>query len=264
MAKAHKFSASQVVVFPNVLKRQETIEPKIPGSAAPPPPPVSACMRVEIALPIAIRMDAMVIPCSRNSQCGVFMEEPPECLTASVDLGPEGCSVRGQGFEPCLFFKLDVREYTLELFDSVSNLSLHCSVLCFHQFSMLPGEVSFDLGFSVVDTRQLCQVVCQLISHSRHWLFKPSQLSSGLGDPRVDWLIINRRPGGLNLFCATTCAVGYAGEVLEFDVFKAAREGFIRLLECLYSGATYTFPRVTSKSQRSPQCICTTHSVPGG
>ena len=44
------------------------------------------------------------------SQCGVFMEEPPECLTDSVDLGPEGCSVHGEGFEPCLSFKLDVRE----------------------------------------------------------------------------------------------------------------------------------------------------------
>ena len=52
------------------------------------------------------------------------MEELPECLTDSVYLGTEGCPVRGEGFEPCLSFKLDVREYTLELFDSVSNLSL--------------------------------------------------------------------------------------------------------------------------------------------
>ena len=57
------------------------------------------------------------------SQCGVLMEEPPECLTDSVDLGPEGCYVHGEGLEPCLYFKLDVREYTLELSDSVSNLS---------------------------------------------------------------------------------------------------------------------------------------------
>ena len=68
------------------------------------------------------------------SQCGVFMEEPPECLTDSVDLGPESCSVCGEGFEPCLSFKLDVGEYTLELSDSVSNLSLHFSVVCFRQF----------------------------------------------------------------------------------------------------------------------------------
>ena len=73
------------------------------------------------------------------------MEEPPECLTDSVDLGPEGCSVRGEGLEPCLSFKLDVREYTLELSDSVSNLSLHFSVVCFRQFLMLPGEMSFNL-----------------------------------------------------------------------------------------------------------------------
>ena len=83
---------------------------------------------------------------------------------SSVDLGPEGCSVRGEGFEPCLSFKLDVREYTLELSDSVSNLSLHFSVVCFHQFSMLPGEMSFDLGFLVVHTRQLRQVVFQIPS----------------------------------------------------------------------------------------------------
>ena len=44
------------------------------------------------------------------SQCGVFMEEPPECLTDFVDLGPEGYSVRREGFEPCLSLKIDVRE----------------------------------------------------------------------------------------------------------------------------------------------------------
>ena len=103
IAKAHKFSASQVVVFPNVHRSQETIEPMIPGRAAAalhaklprassracrcllthffkpllsgglragagalPPPPVSASTRVEIAMPMAVRIDAMVIPCSRN------------------------------------------------------------------------------------------------------------------------------------------------------------------------------------------------------
>ena len=35
------------------------------------------------------------------------MEEPSECLTDSVDFGPEGCSVRGEGLEPCLSFKLE-------------------------------------------------------------------------------------------------------------------------------------------------------------
>ena len=101
MAKAHKFSASQVAVFPNVFKSQETIEPMIPGRAAAALPaklararpracrcffthsfkpflsgcleagtgalpPVSASTSVEIAMPIAVRIDAMVIPCSRN------------------------------------------------------------------------------------------------------------------------------------------------------------------------------------------------------
>ena len=165
----------------------------------------------------------------------------------------------------CLSSSMSEYKYTLELSDSVLNLSLYFIVVCFRQFSVLPGEVSFDLGFSVVDTRQLCQVVCQLFSHSRHCLFEPSQLSSGLDDPQgVDWLIINRRQGALNLFCALTCAVGYAGEVHEFDVIKVAREGFIRLLECSHSGATQTFPRVTGESQRSPHCICTTHSLPRG
>ena len=103
MTKAHKFSASQVAVFPHVLKSKETIEPLIPGRAAAalpaklararpracrcffthsftpllsgcfgagtgalPPPPVSASTSVETAMPIAVRIDAMVIPCSRN------------------------------------------------------------------------------------------------------------------------------------------------------------------------------------------------------
>ena len=129
---------------------------------------------------------------------------------------------------------------------------------------MLPGEVSFDLGYLVVDTRQLCQVVYQLISHSLHCLFEPSQLSSGLDDPHgVDWLIINRRQGGLNMFCTLTCAVGYAEEVLEFDVIKVAPDGLSACWSA-NSGTTQTFLRVTSESQRSLQCICTTHIVPRG
>ena len=100
MAKAHKFSASQVTVFLSVPKSQETIEPMIPGRAAAafpaklpdglqmffftdsfkpllsdglgagvgafPPPPVSASTMVEIAVLIAVRIDAMVVPCSRK------------------------------------------------------------------------------------------------------------------------------------------------------------------------------------------------------
>ena len=36
------------------------------GAGALPPPPVSASTRVEIARPMAVRIDEMVIPCSRN------------------------------------------------------------------------------------------------------------------------------------------------------------------------------------------------------
>ena len=78
------------------------------------------------------------------SQCGVFMEEPSECLTDSVDLGPEDCSVRGVGFEPCLSFKLDVREYTRKLADSVTNLSLQFSVVCYRYFFDAPGRDVFQ------------------------------------------------------------------------------------------------------------------------
>ena len=103
MAKAHKFSASQVAVFPTVLKSQETTEPMIPGRAAAalpaklararpracrcflptlsnrscqvawepspahfPHPPVSVSTRVVIAMPTAVRINAIVILCSPN------------------------------------------------------------------------------------------------------------------------------------------------------------------------------------------------------
>ena len=63
----------------------------------------------------------------------------------------EGCSVRREGFEPCLSFKLDVREYTLELSDSRPDLPLYFSVIRFHQFSMLHGQVFFNFGFLIID-----------------------------------------------------------------------------------------------------------------
>ena len=58
------------------------------------------------------------------SQCCVLMKGPSECLKDSAYLGPEGCSVRKEGFGPCLYFELDVREYNLELSDSRPNLFL--------------------------------------------------------------------------------------------------------------------------------------------
>ena len=146
------------------------------------------------------------------SQRGVFMEELPECLTDSVDLGTEGCSVNGEGFEPCLSLKLHVREYILELSDSVSNLSLHFSVVCFRKFSVLPGEAlpTSDFRSSI------------LVSFAR--LFANSSLtpviafsspaSSLLAWVTHNWLIIKHRQGALNFFCALTCTVGYAGKVL--------------------------------------------------
>ena len=105
MTKAHTLSASQVAAFPNVLRSQETMDPMIPGrdaaalpaklararlracrcffihSLTPPlsdgfgagdgtgalSPTVSASTSVEIAMPIAVRIDAMVMPCSRKS-----------------------------------------------------------------------------------------------------------------------------------------------------------------------------------------------------
>ena len=159
-------------------------------------------------------------------------------------LGPESCSVCGEGFEPCLSFNIDVGQYTLELSDSVSNILLNFDVACFRQFFTLPGEMFFDLGFFIIDTRELREIIPQLISHSSHCLYEPSKLSFGLGDPRsVDWPIFNCRPGGLDPFYAPTCAVGYAGEVLKFTVCKVrtARKDFICLPERLYSEATQTF-----------------------
>ena len=105
MTKAHKLSASQVAVFPSASRSQETIEPMMPGWAAaalpaklararpracrcffthsltpplsdglgagdgvpPAPPPVRARTSVLIAMPIAVRMLTIVIPCSRKS-----------------------------------------------------------------------------------------------------------------------------------------------------------------------------------------------------
>ena len=154
MAKAHKFSASQASVFPNVLKSQETIEPMILCRAAAALPAKLArarsracgCFFHPLFQTALVRLlgsrhrrtspttgerkhkcrDCLADGCENRcdgnslltkqganalSQCGVFMEEPPECLTDSVDLGMEGCSVRREGFEPCLSLKLDVKEY---------------------------------------------------------------------------------------------------------------------------------------------------------
>ena len=115
------------------------------GDGVPPAPqPVTTRTRVLIAMPTVVRMLAIVIPCSRKrvrirSASVVFMEEPPYGLTNSVDLRPESCSIRGEGFEPRLPFKLDVGELALKLLHSVSNILLNFGVVRFGQFSAFPG-----------------------------------------------------------------------------------------------------------------------------
>ena len=131
------------------------------------------------------------------SQCGVFMEEPPECLTDSVDRGPEGCSVRGKGFEPCRSFKLDVRQYTLELSNSVSNLPMHFSVVCFVSF--LCSRVRC---LSASDFRS--SILVRLFANSffifRHCIFEPSQLSDLGGGRVVRWCWVNFQCRGVLQF----------------------------------------------------------------
>ena len=207
MAKAHKFSASQVAVFPNVLKSQETIEPMIPGRAAAalpaklararlracrcffihsfkllvpgglgagtgalPPPPVSASTSVEIAMPIAVRIDAIVIPCSRKrvrmrsaSVVSSWMSRLHVSQILLIWDRRVALFVERASSLACLLSSMS--ESTLSSFLIRSRISLFISVSSLSvRFRCSRGEVSFDLGFSFVDTRQLCQVVCQLIS----------------------------------------------------------------------------------------------------
>ena len=84
------------------------------------------------------------------SQRLVFMEESPDGLTDSVNLRPESCSVRGDGFEPRLSLELDVGELALQPPDSRPNLFLNFGVVRFGQFSAFPGQVLFDFGSPVV------------------------------------------------------------------------------------------------------------------
>ena len=114
-AAAQRFSASQIVVYPSALRAQETTEPMMPGKAAAalptclaktrpkackcflthsftpplsdgfgagtwvgtlPPPPVSARTIVLTVIPSAVRIDMVVIPCSRKrvrSRCRIVV-----------------------------------------------------------------------------------------------------------------------------------------------------------------------------------------------
>ena len=257
MAKAHIFSASQVAVFPNVLKSQETIEPMIPGRAAAalpaklararpracrcffthsfkpllsdglgagtgalPPPPVSASTSVEIAMPMAVRIDAMVIPCSRNRV---------QMRSASV---VSSWRSRLNVSRILLIWERSVGLFA-ERASSLACISNSMSESTLSSF-LIRSRISLFISVSSVSVSfRCCRARCLSTSDFR------SSILVSLGDPHgVDWLIIDRRQAALNLFCSLTCAVGYAGETLEFDIIKVAREGFIRLLECLYSGAT--------------------------
>ena len=156
------------------------------------------------------------------SQRSVFMKEPSDGLTISVNLGPESCFVREEGFELRLFFKFEVGELALKPFHSISNILLNFGVVRFGQFPTLPGQVLLDFG-----------------SHSRHGLPHPSQISCGLGDPgHVNLRIINGLQCGFDISCSLNDVVGRAGEVLQLDGVNIFREGFLRTQE----GPTASWP----------------------
>ena len=116
MAMAHKFSASQVAVFPKVFKSQETIEPMIPGRAAAALPAKLARARNSFKLPFPHRQSAQhkSRDCHPNirgdglnsdqlfpkeganalSECCILMEDSSQCLADSVNLGLL-CLLRG-------------------------------------------------------------------------------------------------------------------------------------------------------------------------
>ena len=128
------------------------------GDGVPPaPPPVIARTRVLIADCCKDACDRYPLFAEQSSnslsQRLVFMEEPPDGLTNSVDLRPESCSIRREGFEPRLPFKLDVGRLAFKLLHSVLNILLNFGVVRFGQFSAFPGQVLFDFGFPVVDCR---------------------------------------------------------------------------------------------------------------
>ena len=310
MTKTHTLSASQVEAFPNVLRSQETIEPMISGRAAAAlpaklararpracrcfcthsltpslsgglgvgdgtgalHPPVSASMSVEIAMPIAVRIDAMVMPCLRKcsnslGQSLVFMEEPPDGFTNSVELGPESCFVRGEGFEPRLYFKFEVGELALKLFYSISNILLNFGVIRFRQFLALPGKVLLDFGCPVLGILQLRQVVSELISHSSHGPLNSGELSRGLCDPRdVNSRIINGLQCGFDVFYALTWYQPRRRDP-SARLPQCFWEGFLCTLECLHdlSAEPPRCPRsIIREPQRSPQCIGATSPVSSG
>ena len=120
------------------------------------PPPVTAKTRMLIAMPIAVRMLAIVIPCSRKRvpirSVSVLSSWRSRLMVSRILLI---CDRRAALFveraEPRLPFKLDVGEFAFKLLHSVPNILLNFGVVRFGQFSAFPGQVLFDFGFPVVD-----------------------------------------------------------------------------------------------------------------
>ena len=189
MTKAHTLSASQVAAFPNVLKSQETMDPMIPGRAAaalpaklaracpracscfltdsltqplsgglgagdgvtPASPPVRARTRVLIAMPIAVRMLTIVIPCSRKSlrmrSASVVSSWRSRLMVSRILLIWDR-----RGLRASLVARARCRRPRPEAFPfDLSNILLNFGVVRFCLFSTLPGQVLFDFGLPVVD-----------------------------------------------------------------------------------------------------------------
>ena len=165
-------------------------------------PPVSASTSVEIAMPIAVRIDAMVIPCSRNRmrmRSASVVSSWRSRLNVSRILLIWDRRV-------ALFVK---RASSLACLSSSMSASTLSSFLIRSRISLFISVSSVSVSFrcsrarclSTSDFRSSILVSFARLfansSHSRHCLFEPSQLSSGLGDPHgVDWLIINRSSSG--------------------------------------------------------------------
>ena len=189
MTKAHTLSASQVVAFPNMLRSQLTIEPMMPGRAAaalpanlararpracrcffthslsggfgagdgvpPAPPPVTARTRVLIAMPIAVRMPAVVIPCSRKRvrirSASVLSSWRSRLMVSRILLICDwraALLVERASSLACLSSSMSLAFKLLHL---VSNILLNFGVVRFGQFSAFPGQVLFDFEFLVVN-----------------------------------------------------------------------------------------------------------------
>ena len=278
MTKAHTLSASQVAAFPNVLRSQETMDPMISGRAAaalpaklarvrpracrcflihsltPPlsdgfgagdgtgalPPPVTARTRVLIAMPIAVRMLAIVIPCSRKRvriRWASVMEEPPDGLTNSVDLDRRAALfVERASSLACLSSSMSE--------SSPLSFSIRSRISCWISVSSVSVSFRRSLAkcFSTSDFRSsMALSFARLLASSSLDLVMASQTpaSSGLCDPSdVNLRIINGLQCGLDVFCALSCGISHAGKVLQLD----GQCFFGRVSSALWSVSTTSLP----------------------